>query len=272
MKRIIMGLFILAGFVLFSSSLFAQGKDVAKSKDHPMLGRMQNFIIASYEEKEFDTHEFKDKQGNEVTVEGRKYLIQYEIKEGAKIPTPLQITRNYVNAIKNVGGSAYEYTEGTAFLNLIKEGQETWVEVYASGESYILTIVEKEALKQEVTANDMLKALNEQGRIALYIHFDTGKATIKPESQPIINQIVELLKNNPGLKVGVEGHTDSVGDDKANKTLSDQRAASVVAAIVKQGVDGKRLSAAGFGEEKPIGDNNTEEGRAKNRRVELVKK
>ncbi len=272
MKRMMAGLFILAAFVSCGSTVFAQGKDVAKSKDHPMLGRMQNFIITSYEEKEFDSHEFKDKQGNEVTVEGRKYSIQYEIKEGAKIPTPLQITRNYVNAIKNVGGFAFEYTEGTAFLNLAKEGRETWVEVFASGESYILTIVEKAALRQEVTANDMLKALNEQGRIALYIHFDTGKATIKAESQPIINQIVELLKSNPDLKVGVEGHTDSVGDDKANKTLSDQRAASVVAAIVTQGVDAKRLSAAGFGEEKPLADNTTEQGRAKNRRVELVKK
>jgi outer membrane protein OmpA-like peptidoglycan-associated protein len=70
----------------------------------------------------------------------------------------------------------------------------------------------------------------------------------------------------------VEGHTDNVGNPKSNKTLSDERAKSVVAAIVSQGIDTKRLSAAGYGQDKPIADNKTEEGKAKNRRVELVKK
>jgi OOP family OmpA-OmpF porin len=135
-----------------------------------------------------------------------------------------------------------------------------------------LTLVVKEAMKQDVTASDMFDALNREGHIALYINFDTGKSVIKPESKPIINQIVEMLKSNPELKISVEGHTDNVGNPKSNKTLSDARANSVVAAIVGQGVDAKRLSAVGYGQDKPIADNNTEEGRAKNRRVELVKK
>ena len=258
--------------LLFTGTALGAAKDVPGSKDHPLLSRMTNFYITSYEVSDFDSHEFADSKGDDVTVEGRKYVIQYEIKEGAKVPSDLQITRNYVNAIKQLGGTAYEYGKNRVSLQVTKDGREVWAEVWTSGgELYTLTIVEKAGLKQEVTAGDLLKALNEQGRVALYIHFDTGKATIKPESQPVINEIVALLKDNPDLKVSIEGHTDNVGDAKLNKTLSEQRAAAVLAAIVAQGVDARRLKSAGFGKDKPIADNKTEEGRAKNRRVELVK-
>jgi outer membrane protein OmpA-like peptidoglycan-associated protein len=127
-------------------------------------------------------------------------------------------------------------------------------------------------MKQDVTASNMFEALNRDGHIALYINFDTGKSVVKPESQPIIEQIVQMLKSNPDLKIGVEGHTDNVGTPASNKTLSEARAKSVVSSIVAQGITAERLSPAGYGQDKPIGDNNTDEGRAKNRRVELVKK
>jgi outer membrane protein OmpA-like peptidoglycan-associated protein len=117
----------------------------------------------------------------------------------------------------------------------------------------------------------MFEALNRDGHIALYINFDTGKSIIKPESKPIINQIIEMLKSNPDLKIHVEGHTDNVGNPKSNKTLSDERAKAVVREIAAQGIDAQRLNPVGYGQEKPVADNTTEEGRAKNRRVELVK-
>jgi len=118
----------------------------------------------------------------------------------------------------------------------------------------------------------MLDALNKDGFIALDIHFDTGKSTIKEESRALIEQIAALMKGNSGLNVSVEGHTDNVGGAAMNKTLSNERAAAVVAAIVVQGIVASRLSSVGYGMEKPVADNRTEEGRAKNRRVELVKK
>jgi outer membrane protein OmpA-like peptidoglycan-associated protein len=81
-----------------------------------------------------------------------------------------------------------------------------------------------------------------------------------------------LLKQNSALKVSIEGHTDNTGTPAGNKTLSEQRASAVMAAIAKQGVATSRMSAVGWGQQKPVADNRTEAGRAKNRRVELVKK
>lgn len=258
-------------------------QDMKGSKDHPFFNRMPNFYIEDYQESDFDSHEFtvntRDVDYERVSVEGRKTYIFYRLNEGAKTPSSLQVVRNYQNAVQKIGGKLlWENTDpGNRILTLklTKGGKESWIEVVAGGgeaDSYTLTIVEKGELAQDITANDMLAALNKEGHIALYINFDTGKSIIKPESQPIIDQIVQMMKQNPNLEVRVEGHTDNVGNPKSNKTLSEERAKSVVSAIVKKGVDAKRLSATGFGQDKPVADNKTEEGRAKNRRVELVKK
>lgn len=127
-------------------------------------------------------------------------------------------------------------------------------------------------MKQQVTATDMLSALEKNGRITLYINFDTAKADIKPESAAIVDEIVALMRNNTQLNIAIEGHTDNVGTAASNQTLSEARAKSVMAAIVAKGIPAARLSAQGFGQTKPIADNATEEGKARNRRVELVRK
>ncbi len=105
----------------------------------------------------------------------------------------------------------------------------------------------------------------------MYINFDTDKAAIKEESRSTIDQIIALLRENPALKVSIEGHTDNTGTAQHNKTLSEQRAQAVLNAVVQGGIGKERLSSRGWGQEKPIADNRTEEGKAKNRRVEIVK-
>ena len=266
------------GLVMFTLLLISAGivyaQDDPGCKDHPLLSRMPNFYIDSCEKKDFDQYTFADSQGKEVPVEGTYHFIKYVLNKGAKAPSEIQIVRNCANAIQKSGGMTVFEARYQTYLKVEKGGAITWVHVkaYDSGEAYNLVIVEKKAMVQEVTAGDMLAALNKQGFVALYINFDTDKATIKPESKPIIDQIVKLLKDNPVLKVGIEGHTDSTGTPARNKTLSQQRAESVVSALVKAGIDAKRLTAAGWGQDKPIADNKTEEGKAKNRRVEIVKK
>jgi outer membrane protein OmpA-like peptidoglycan-associated protein len=253
-------------------------------KDTPWFSGMPNFYIYAAEDVEFGSYNFFNGK-NCTTVEGKKLKRTYSLKEDAQKSSVIQIMRNYSNAIKSMGGTViYEGMPQNAEcaenngINMVvgkavKDGNELWVEaVTLGGDDFYLTIVLKELMKQDVTASNMFEALNRDGHIALYINFDTGKSIIRDESKPIIEQIAQMLKTNPELKISVEGHTDNVGTPASNKTLSEARAKSVVSAITGQGISTDRLNPAGYGQDKPIADNNTEEGRAKNRRVELVKK
>jgi OOP family OmpA-OmpF porin len=265
---------VIAGMVMSMAGLaIAQEADAEGCKDHPLLSRMKGFYISSCTSA-FDAADFYENAEKTVTVEGQKTVISYALNEGASSPSYLQIRRNYGNAMKSLGGTILYDESRYASYKLVKNGKEIWVSVegFNEGGDYTLTILEVEAMVQEVTANEMLDALNKDGFISLYINFDTGKSEIKPESLPVVEQIASLLKGNPDLKVSIEGHTDNVGTPQGNKTLSEQRAKAVVAAVIAAGVKASRLSAVGWGQEKPIADNRSEEGRAKNRRVEIVKK
>jgi len=124
----------------------------------------------------------------------------------------------------------------------------------------------------EVTASEMAAALKRDGKIALRgILFDTGKDTLKPESDPVLAEVVALLKGDATLKLSIDGHTDNVGNAKTNLDLSKKRAESVKKYLTGKGVDSARLKTGGCGDTKPVGPNETEEGKAQNRRVELVK-
>jgi outer membrane protein OmpA-like peptidoglycan-associated protein len=124
-----------------------------------------------------------------------------------------------------------------------------------------------------VDAAAMAREISKAGHIALYgIHFDTNKAELKPESRAAIEEIAKLLKSDPALRLLVVGHTDNVGGFDANVTLSERRAAAVLQELTtKHGIAAARLRGVGVGMAAPVAANDTEEGRAKNRRVELVK-
>ncbi|MCQ2345848.1 MAG: OmpA family protein [Paludibacteraceae bacterium] len=115
--------------------------------------------------------------------------------------------------------------------------------------------------------------LTTDGKIITYaITFETGKAELKPESQVEIMRITKLMQDDASLNFEVQGHCDNTGNDKVNDALSQKRAEAIVAALVEQGIAASRLTAVGKGSHSPIADNSTDEGRAKNRRVEFVKK
>ncbi len=280
------GVFLAACLTAFATfAVFAQ-EDVANGKDHPLLSRYPQSYIAEYG-KNFNAHEFAvGKKGNQAErkmIEGDATVITYFHQSADKQPSALQLIRNYQNAIKSIGGEVVyerlprENDGGETTLKANAGGKEVWVRVEpgifsAPTQSYKIWIVEAAALQQVVTANKLLDELNKNGFIALYINFDTGKWDLKTDGQATVREIVTLLKNSPSLKIAIEGHTDNVGQAAANKTLSDNRAKSVMNAIIAGGISASRLSAAGIGQERPIADNRSEEGRAKNRRVELVKK
>ena len=265
--------FVLAGFDLS----MAADQDVKGSKDHSLLSRMPNFWISDYKDTEFDSHKFIGQDKKQVSIEGHKYYIGYRLNKGAAEPGELKIRRNIQDALKKIGGKVVfdDNFNKISTIVLQKEGKETWVEVRSYNNMYRLSIVEKEIMKQEVVANAeaMGNDINSTGHVSIYgIYFDTGKSEIKPESDAAISEIAKLLKNDGALNVYVVGHTDNVGSFDSNMKLSNDRADAVAKALSgKYGIAAARLKAYGVASLAPVASNDTEDGKAKNRRVELVK-
>lgn len=134
-----------------------------------------------------------------------------------------------------------------------------------------LEIKMTEVKSSVATANEMAKSIADSGKAVVHINFAVDQAKIESSSLPVIEQITAMLKQNSSLKLSIEGHTDQSGHTAHNKKLSEQRAEAVRAALVAKGIEASRLSSKGFGAEKPVADNQTETGKAENRRVELVK-
>jgi OOP family OmpA-OmpF porin len=268
-----------AAVFLLWTMCFSQ-EDAKDSKDHPLFNRMPGYRIMRYDEKEFDVlKDFKDEQGKKKSVEGKLFYFNYGKKKDVKPYSGAQVLRNYMNAINKAGGTVV-FEEGccNVYLKLKKNKRVVWVRVQAYKEAgtYQLWIVEEEEMKQDIVAdaNAMLNDINAQGRVALYgIYFDTDKSEVKPESEPTLKEIARLLSQNPALKLYVVGHTDNAGDYDYNMKLSRSRADAVVSTLVsKHGVAAGRLIAAGVGPLAPVTSNDTEDGKAMNRRVELIKK
>jgi outer membrane protein OmpA-like peptidoglycan-associated protein len=283
MKLIFRTLLVALAAIAITSTAFATDPTVDRAgyKDYPGVSRVPGFILREYGdcvETAFDAHDFwvtengKDKK---QSVEGHKYYFRYRLKQGLPNSSPLQIIRNYQNAARAVGGKIVFDKNNVSTIRLTKGDKELWLDVAPyQGYEYDLTIIEKEAMKQEVAidAAAMASSIADTGSVAIYgINFDTASSVIKPDSEPAIDEIVKLLTNNPTLKVYIVGHTDMVGDAASNVKLSQARAQSVITDLVsKHSIAATRLIAFGNGPYAPVASNKTDEGRAKNRRVELV--
>jgi OOP family OmpA-OmpF porin len=267
------------GLLLFLSvavSGFAQAeKDIKGSLDHPLFTRMPGYYISSYEFQEFDRYTSPYLSGQDENWEGRVTKLGYSIKTGAKEASMLQIGRNYENAL-NKAGAKILVNEGRVIeAKIEKNGGLAYVHVEAfnDGRDYTVVVVEKGEMKQDVVADAAAlgASIAATGKAAVYgIYFDTGKSVVKPESTPALDEITKLLKQNSGLALYVVGHTDYVGALDLNLKLSADRADAVVKALVARGIAVSRLKGAGVGPYCPVASNRSEEGKAKNRRVELV--
>ena len=264
--------------ILFNFTSFAQ-EDKAGSKDHPLFNRMPGYKIDNYEEKEFGVYDkFRDKNGKETSVEGHYYFISYYIKKGEKAASDDEVIRNFINAVTKIGGKVIYEKKDDVYLDIVKDNKETWVRVRTKnrGAGYQMWIIEKALMEQNIVAD--AKAMGDDiertGRVAVYgIYFDTDSYKIKPESDPTLKAIAELLNTKSSLNVYVVGHTDMTGDFDHNMKLSENRAKAVVEALVKDyGISAKRLIAKGDGPLAPVSTNKTDEGRQLNRRVELVER
>ena len=174
------------------------------------------------------------------------------------------------------------YFDGKRVVNLPKVQQPTWFSFQVPFEYTDLTFIRNVVLAKgavelyDRNAQDLSaveKAIAETGKfVTNNILFDTGKATLKQESMIEIMKVADFMKKNPTARFEVQGHTDNQGSDKINDPLSQQRAEAIVKALEGLGVDGFNLKAVGKGSHEPVADNGTEEGRAKNRCVEFIKR
>ena len=231
-------------------------------------------------------------------VEGRVESHQFSLSN-AKL-SEVAARRNYENLIKAMGGVKVSDGGLTDVVSMDNEAyvdlhhklrmyqldtkydtwvvrrpdQLIWIALMTTDSEVKTLVVAEEPFKQTigfVTADAMQAALSANGHVALYINFDTDKASIRPDGRPAVDEIAKLMDKDPSLKLTIEGHTDNSGDAQHNKTLSQQRADAVMGSLMGAGIAKERLTAVGLGDTKPVADNKDEAGRAKNRRVELVK-
>lgn len=310
-------------------------KDLAGSKDHPLLPRFKDSIIIGYVTKKFDDVEIPTGKAYEGDEAGKKWEASQKI-EGklarilyvapAEVGT-LEVERNYEDALTAAGFTvlfkcdktdcgtdgtfstfaknyrnardfgdansvpyALSSTDEQRYVAAVKKSDngDVYVDVFSAiGNSSVLNSLQNRAMTEvevvelkgmansmvKVDSDAIAKALENDGKIALdNIYFDTGKATLKPQSADTIAQIAKALAAHAELKVEVGGHTDNTGTPATNLNLSQRRAESVMAALVAGGIDASRLSAKGYGDTKPVVGNDSDANRAKNRRVELVRK
>lgn len=272
-------LLLILSFAICSTAFAGLTQDARGSKDHPLFNRMPGFFINNYADREFDSYsKFRNSQGKHITVEGRHVSINYFLSKDKKQPSEEQILRNFTSAVKEAGGNLIYKHRSRVYLQIRAAEKKVWVYVraYNRGRSYELHILEQAAMRKDIVvgSDEMAKAVAETGKVALYgIYFDTDQAILKSASDPTLKQIAALLKKDPALKLFVVGHTDSQGDIKHNLNLSKRRAAVVTKELITRfDINPARLDSRGVGPLSPASSNDTEAGRAKNRRTELVKR
>lgn len=268
------------GFVVLSLGLATAAlatPDKPGCKDHPLFPtRMPDYYIADCQAKEYDGYGFFLPKGKKQVQEGKFTFITYRIEKGKAEQSGLAIVRNYEAALTKIGGTVAEIEPQRRFNGKVTvDGKEIWVEVDKGNGLIWMRFIEKQPMKQHIVADAAALAndLRATGHVAVYgIHFDTGKAVVKPESKPALDEVAKLLKADPGLKLWVVGHTDSVGKVDDNMRLAQARAEAVASELAgAYGIAGARLKGYGVGPLAPVAGNEDEAGRAKNRRVDLVK-
>jgi outer membrane protein OmpA-like peptidoglycan-associated protein len=284
----------------------AQSQDVRDSKDHPLISRYPGSVITEYSAREFDEYTLplgkleQDKFAKSQSLEGKITRIHYQIPLQR---SPLEVARNYAQAFQRAGfqtlfscssgdqcgggavgdvgwcggcspnqvSAKLSRPEGDVYVSFHIEQDNPNVEAQVR-----LDVIEMKPMDSGLVTIDAVTLANDitrTGHASVYgIYFDTGKAEVKPESEATLKEIAKLLQQNSQLKLYVVGHTDNVGSLASNQELSQRRADAVLSVLTsKNGIAAARLRALGAGPIAPVASNESEDGRAKNRRVELVK-
>lgn len=293
-----------------SASAYPDPNDAPDTKDLPMISRYPGSVIENAGAKEFDEYDLivgkcrPDGTCKTQHVEGKISWVKYTTPPKRSL---LEVSRNYQQALQKAGfqqvyachekdcgtnGEGAAQPNEVGFINgwnnrywigkLSRPAGDVYAVVNADGpddgnrenNTHVMTIELRpmEGGMVSVTAAGLADDLSKTGHSALYgIFFDTGKAEVKSESDATLVEVAKLLQQSAGLKLIVAGHTDNVGDFASNMDLSRRRAEAVVKALAARGVAASRLNPQGLGPCSPVASNDDDAGRARNRRVELVK-
>ena len=196
--------------------------------------------------------------------------IRKDYTAPAGISTLLFVTV-YRDALTKAGWTIVHQSQGlhqgdaTMSAHYAANGRDIWANLHNQGTGYEIEVA-------DAGVEDIGGELDRDCHVALYgIHFDFNKASLRPDSEPVLEKVLALLKSRADLKLEVQGHTDNVGGDDYNQKLSEARADTVSSWLKAKGITAARLSAHGYGMRQPVADNGSETGRARNRRVELKK-
>jgi outer membrane protein OmpA-like peptidoglycan-associated protein len=270
---------------------------------YPYITPPKGMIIDKNESKSYEFDKLEMYDGNtffildgkvermRIAMDGDKkwqqYLFDKSISEylksiGAKLifenQIPYELTQKWGDNPNAIYQHMHEFyagdvVNGTISMYVLKTADKK-IGFQISSKSRTIGVVEYQDFKQtieKITADDILDEIKNKGYSTLHINFETGKSRISPNSYDVVNEIVKMMKANTSLKISIEGHTDNTGDEESNMKLSKNRARSVQMSLTDENIDASRLKSEGFGQTKPIEDNTTEEGKAKNRRVVIRK-
>lgn len=270
-------------FPFFTAPEGAEYINRAKPVDFDFIVFVTPDQIYEVEGKTFRAHVHKDRKGDKE-ISGRYLIRSYEdaiAQAGGVKVFEGKLTRERQEQYKEL----CTYAGSNGSIDIWNNPIAAYVIRRNDGNVYIMLdkgknnttsiqIVQEKAFEQTIqtiTSDKIVKELNEKGKSILYINFDVDKSDIKPDGKEVVDQIAKALQQDASLKISIEGHTDNTGDASHNKKLSDDRANAVLQSLIQAGIDKSRLTAKGFGAENPLVANNSEENKAKNRRVELVK-
>jgi OOP family OmpA-OmpF porin len=267
-------------FALLAVPAVAQepGVDADECKPSPLLTRMTGCGIYECQKKDFDSFDVViNKAGEAKTLEG---AVDHMKLVCPAANSHLQLQRNAEAALRKSGytivysgkheSSNHPVVTAQKGAQWIQVQTEQWNEFPTYEQTAVL--VKEMAQEMTATAQAMSDAIAKSGKLDVYgITFATGQAAITPASDQVLSDLFAVLTANADWRLRIEGHTDNVGDKAANLKLSNARAAAVAAWLTGKGIDAGRLSAAGLGDTQPVADNATEDGRARNRRVVLIK-
>ena len=236
----------------------------------PFEGRLYKINVTNERGEEYSQHYFEKSMDDYLRSVGAVKVFDGEI-------TKEEYNRYHKQDPNkgNDGDIGYGPGENIKFYVIrTKDKGNIYIQFTSNNAGGKLNVLQEEAFQQtitKVTADEIAKDLTEKGKSIVYINFDVDQSSIKADGKEVVNQITEALQRDNTVKISIEGHTDNTGDAAHNKKLSTERANAVMNSLIANGIDKSRLTAKGFGAENPLVANDSEENKAKNRRVELVK-